>query len=142
MIYAPMLPSGKAPTDVLGVYITYQAHELDALGHLLEFLRNRFHVTDEDLANKRKFNRILARHPLCQIIEEWVSLPKLLSRMFTLEDVANVSVAIGFRFLEDRTTFRVYKALLDKTTAKDLKSARDVYDEVYKAYFPDKNKMN
>ena len=141
MLYSPM-HTGDPPTDVLGVWITYQEHELDALGHVLEYLRKRFGVSEEDLANKKKLGRILLRHPLCQILDKQVSLPKLLSQMFDLEDISEVTVAVGFRFKEDRTTFRVYQQLLAKTRDKDLKSTREVYEKIFRHYFPDKEKMN
>ncbi len=134
--------TGDPPTDVLGVWVTYQAHELDGLGHQLEFLRKRFQVSEEDLANKKKLGRVLLRHPLCQILQERVSLPKLLSKMFDLEDIPDVTVSIGFRFKEDRTTFRVYQRLLATTKDRDLKSTRELFEEVYQKYFPDKEKMN
>lgn len=152
MQYSPMRPSDpEAPyAEVWGVYITYLHLELDALRHLLEFLRKRFAVSEADLekAKNAKRGRPLKKHPICQICDTIVSLPRLISIMYNLEELAgeevgeNFYVTVGFRFETDRTTFRVYKKELGKTTGEDLETARDVYDIVCREYFPDKEKLN
>lgn len=127
-------------TDVLGVYIAYEEHELNALRHLLEFLRKRYRISEDEIRKKRK--RVLLRHPICQILDKRVSLFHLLDEMYVLEDFPAVVVYIGFRFVEDRTTFRVYQRELAQTTDVELQTAREIYEIVGKEYFPDKEKMN
>lgn len=144
MEYMPMTAENADPLqhEWLGVYIRYADYDINALRHLLEFLKKRFHVSETDMHDPKKVSTIISSHPYCSLAGKEVSLRMLLRDMYMLDEDPDLDVVIGFYFYDDRTTFRQYVKELEQTRDEDLQNAREIYGEVRDGYFPDKERMN